>query len=305
MRILVVYGGGSSERSVSLLSGKAVGDGLIAAGHTVTYFDPGDDARFALLRNMVLDIDVVFPVLHGAGGEDGRIQSVLEALGVPFVGSGSEASRNCFDKAETLRTVHQAGIIAPMTDVIPYKKLKRHPLAKQPFVLKPLDEGSSVDTYLIRDILSFNPDLYKPVFERRGSMLIETLIEGVELTVGVVGKNVLPPVEIIPPQGKDFDFTNKYNGLTQELCPPKHIPQLVQQHAQQIALHAHSLMECRDFSRTDLIWGNDGNIYFLEINTLPGMTAQSLLPRAAAAVGWDMAQLTDTLVKMAYERRSR
>lgn len=299
MRTLVVYGGGSYMREISLQSGQAIGQALIAAGHTVTFFDPGDDTSFSLLRNMVLDTDVVFPVLHGQGGEDGRIQLVLESLGVPFVGSGSTASGNCFNKAVTLRAVHGAGIIAPVTDVIDYKMLKRHPLTKQPFVLKPNAEGSSVDTYMIRNPGSFKASLFEPAFLRHGTMLIEALIEGVEMTVGVLGSQALPVIEIVPPAGQEFDFNNKYNGATQEFCPPQSIPVGVQQQAANVALNVHRLMGCRHLSRSDMIWGKDGNIYFLEINTMPGMTGQSLFPKAALARGMAMPQLATALVEMA------
>lgn len=304
MKILVVSGGNSSERDVSLRSGKSVGDGLMKAGHEVTFFDPGDDTLFSLLRNVILDKDVVFPILHGRGGEDGAIQAVLEQLDVPYVGSSSLVSKNCFDKVITLQYLHGANIVVPQTDIVNAKQFRKHPLTKHPYVLKPRAEGSSVDTFLVRDPHKREKTSFERAFMKYGELLIEELIEGVELTVGVLGQNMLPVVEIIPPSGGEFDYTNKYNGATQELCPPANIPADVQSQAQQIAGQVHVLMGCQDLSRTDMIWSKkDSKLYTLEINTLPGMTDQSLFPKAAAAAGIAFPDLMDRLVKMAYARR--
>jgi D-alanine-D-alanine ligase len=306
MKVLIVYGGSSSEREVSLRSGKGVGDALIAAGHEVTYFDPGDDTIFSLLKNFVLDKDVVFPVLHGRGGEDGAIQVVLEQLGVAYVGSSPFVSRDCFDKVTTLQRLHDAGITVPPTDIINAKQLRKHPLAKAPYVLKPRSEGSSVDTFIIRDITTVEPTMFDNAFARHGQLLIEMLVEGLELTVPVLGQQALPVIEIIPPSGGDFDYQNKYNGMTQELCPPQHMPPEIQTQAQAIALQVHNLMGCRDLSRTDLMWSSkDGKLYVLEINTLPGMTDQSLYPKSAGAAGIRFPALADQLVKMAYARKQQ
>lgn len=299
MKVLVIYGGTSSEREVSLHSGKNVHAALERSGHTVTLLDPINDPSYEHLADRVHGIDVVFPVLHGKNGEDGQLQQILERLGVPFVGSGAAVSRNCFDKLQTLNILQAAQLPVPDTDVVTYDQLPDHRLTQQPFVLKPQDEGSSVDTYLIRDPAAFNPADYRAAFDKRGSLLIETLVSGIELTVPVLGDTALPVIEIIPPEGGEFDYENKYNGQTQELCPPQHIPADVQAQAQRLAEAAHRTMACRHMSRTDMIWATTGELVILEINTLPGMTAESLYPKAAKAAGMSIEQLVDLLVTMA------
>jgi D-alanine-D-alanine ligase len=134
-------------------------------------------------------------------------------------------------------------------------------------------------------------------------MLLEELIEGVELTVGVLGDQALPVIEIIPPSDGEFDYENKYNGKSQELCPPRHVDQNIQKQAQEIAVHIHRSLGLRDMSRTDIIIRRSDNVLFtLETNTIPGMTDQSLLPKAAAVAGYSMPELCDTLVRRALQR---
>lgn len=299
MNILVVYGGNSSEREVSLRSGRNVRDALCQAGHTVTVFDPIEDSDYTHLEDVLVGIAVVFPALHGKGGEDGQLQAILERMKVPFVGTGATASRNCFDKLRTLSMLKAAGLPVPATEVVKFDQLASHPLVRKPFVLKPQDEGSSVDTFLVRDISKFDLKSYREVFDRRGVLLIEELVEGIELTVPVLGNDALPVIEIIPPSGGEFDYENKYNGQTQELCPPQHISTDIQIHASKLAEQTHTIMGCRHLSRTDMILSTSGEIKILEINTLPGMTAESLYPKSAYVAGMPTTELVDKLVMMA------
>ena len=135
-------------------------------------------------------------------------------------------------------------------------------------------------------------------------MLLEELVEGIEITVAVVGDQALPVIEIIPPEAGEFDYENKYNGRSQELCPPEHVAEDIQAEARDLALRTHNLTGCRDFSRTDMILTPLGELWILETNTIPGMTDQSLLPKAAAAAGIPMPLLCDRLVQMALARKA-
>ena len=135
-------------------------------------------------------------------------------------------------------------------------------------------------------------------------MLLEELVEGIEITVGVLGDQALPVVEIVPPENGEFDYENKYNGATTELCPPQHVDEKAQTLTKELAVHAHQLCECADFSRTDMMVRSDGTIAILETNTLPGMTDESLFPKAARAVGLEMPALCDELVHLASARQT-
>lgn len=296
MNVLVIYGGSSSERDISLMSGNNVGQALVKAGHIVTYFDPA--AGMHNLSDALKGIDVVFPILHGTGGEDGHIQSLLEREGAVFVGSNSEVSRACFDKWQTIQKAKH--IRFPKTELASKASISKSNLIAKPFVVKPRAEGSSVDTFIVHDVKLFDIAKLDPIFDKyNDELLLEEFIDGQELTVGVLGDIALPVVEIIPPSGQDFDFSNKYNGATTENCPPQFISIEIQEQAKEIALDMHITMGCKDFSRTDMIIDKTGQLYTLEINTLPGMTTESLFPRAGKAAGYDIVSLVDRLVMMA------
>jgi D-alanine-D-alanine ligase len=288
--ILVICGGTSAERDVSLRSGAAVMAALQQAGHAVTSFDSAENLPDRLFKTP----DVVFPLLHGAGGEDGVLQARLEALNVPYVGSDSRASALCFDKW-TYKRLLQDSFTLPEGELVTATSFAASPLRKHPFVLKPHDGGSSVDTFIVRDPDSFTAE----PFATHERMLLERLVEGQELTVGILGDTPLPVIEIIPPQDGEFDYDNKYNGRTTELCPPLHIDSAIQAEAQHVALEAHRRTGCRHLSRSDFMVDKNGTLYLLETNTIPGMTNESLLPKMAATAGMDMPELCDKLVRMA------
>lgn len=301
MNVLVIYGGISSERDISLISGKNVGHALELAGHTVKYFDPASGS--VSISNMLQDatFDVIFPILHGTGGEDGGIQLQLEQFDIPYVGSDSVTSKNCFDKWYTIQS--STGIKFPRSELVNESTIHSSQLITKPYVIKPRAEGSSIDTFLVHDPGKFDIQNLAKIFTKyNNELLLEELIDGQELTVGVVCDEALPVVEIIPPVGQEFDFINKYNGATTENCPPQFINVAIQQEAQIIAKNLHEEMGCRDFSRTDFIVDATGTLYALEINTLPGMTLESLLPRAAKAAGYSIETLVDMLVRSAFLR---
>ena len=295
-RVLVLSGGNSDEREVSLRSGAAVTTALRVAGYDVATMDS------QATPSALPAVDVVFPALHGEGGEDGQIQRLLETHHLPFVGSDSKASELCFDKWRWRQLVGQHDI--PLADgaIVNLKTLRDHPIAKLPFVLKPFNGGSSIDTFIERDPATTEWEPLEASFVRHSEMLIEALAAGTEITVGVLGEQALPVIEIVPPESGEFDYENKYNGATRELCPPENIDIHLQETAQAMAVKIHRICGCRDMSRTDMIVGADGSLTVLETNTIPGLTDQSLLPKAAAAAGLSMAELCDRLVQMALHR---
>lgn len=295
MHILVLYGGESTEREVSLRSGAAVISALRQNGHNVTAYDTRDglDGIAPLLPG----IDVVFPVLHGKGGEDGTVQEIIESHNISFVGTGSEASRLCIDKVASKKLLEDYGIPTPAWEVVDAEGFRESLLSKKPYVLKAIDGGSSIDTLIVR---TSTPQPETPqLFDRYKTLLLEELIEGVELTVAILGDEALPVVEIIPPQDMEFDYENKYNGASQELCPPQHISQPLQEQAQSLAEQIHAACGARHLSRVDMMISPKGELYVLEINTIPGLTEESLFPKAAAASGLAMTDLVEKLVKMA------
>ncbi|HEU4914596.1 MAG TPA: D-alanine--D-alanine ligase [Candidatus Saccharimonadales bacterium] len=294
MNIAVLAGGTSGEREISLRSGAAVAKALQTKGHVVTLVDPLDG-----LDLIDTGTDVVFPALHGAGGEDGTIQMELEKRGIAYVGSDSVASALCFDKWAYRDRLRETGLPIAEGEMVNAQSFWRSPLSKKPYVLKPVDGGSTIDTFIVRDPTNADQQKIKEALARYDEMLLEELVEGIEITVGVLGDQALPPVEIIPPEGGEFDYENKYNGKTRELCPAENIGDAAQKKAKSLALRAHAVAGCKDLSRTDIIVRKDGSQVILETNTLPGMTGQSLYPKAAAAAGIGFADLVDRLVAMA------
>lgn len=295
MKILLLAGGPSGEAEVSMKSGDNVEQALVMGGYEVVRADPAD-SQFGL-EEAVKGIDVVFPILHGEGGEDGVLQEELEKLDVPFLGSGSTASELAFNKVAFKKLLNQRDILTAPWQEVTGQSIVEAPIAKQPFVLKPIDGGSSIDTFIVRqptgDFLE-----YDDAFGRYHSMLLEQLIEGQEITVGVLDSEALPVILIKPPKGKEFDYENKYNGASQEIVDPETISDEVKTAAQKLAVQIHQLVGCRHFSRTDIIITSDNQLYVLEINTIPGMTKESLFPKAAAKTGLDMAALSKRLVEL-------
>jgi D-alanine-D-alanine ligase len=298
--VVVLAGGTSDEREVSLRSGAAVANALKASNYEIKLLDPKDGLD-NILDSLPSDV-VIFPVLHGAGGEDGTLQVLLEQRGIRFVGSGSEASALCFDKFAYSELLDEYDYTSPRTELVTYEAFRDSPLTAMPFVLKPNDGGSSIDTYIVRDVLSVDTTSFSPVFERHETMILQELIHGIEITVAVVGDEALPVIEIIPPENQEFDYENKYNGATQEICPAVSLDDETQAQAKELAAQIHTLAGCQDMSRTDMIITDAGALYILETNTIPGLTDQSLLPKAAAVAGMPMQDLCVALVKRALNR---
>jgi len=295
MKILLLGGGTSPEREVSLRSAGAVRQALEQQGHEVVWVDP-QDGREAVLT-AAQGCAIALPILHGEGGEDGTIQQLLEEAHLPYLGADAAASALCFDKARLKELLRQHDILTPASEVVTAATLTNSPLTKRPFVLKPVDGGSSVDTMLVRT-LPYDVAAAQTLLKKYDRMLLEELIEGVELTVPVLGDEAMPVIEIVPPPGGEFDYDNKYNGQTQELCPPPSLNAEQQAQAQRLAEQVHQLAGVRHLSRTDIMMTRDGRMYVLEINTLPGLTEQSLVPKSAAAAGLDWPTFVAKLVAL-------
>lgn len=296
--ILVLAGGNSAEREVSLRSGKAVAAALRARGNHVLLADPASDDWLTMAKAS----QAVFPALHGKGGEDGSTQKELEKLAIPFVGSGSNASGLCFNKWRYQQFLSDKNINMPTSQLVDITNFAASPLASRPFVLKPIDGGSSLDTLIVRDISKLDQTKIDHLLAKYSQMIIQQLITGVEITVGILGDKALPVIEIIPPVNGEFDYANKYNGESRELCPPKNVARQVQKKVQALALKVHELCDCQDLSRSDFIVRGDGELYLLETNTMPGMTNQSLFPKAAATIGLPMPELCEQLIGLALGR---
>jgi D-alanine-D-alanine ligase len=299
MKVLVLGGGDSNEREISLRSASAVRDALTDLGHDVGFNDTQDG--FDGLKHELPRYEIVMPILHGEGGEDGQVQKVLEVAGAKFLGSGSRACELSFDKYAFKTLLNKHHMLTPKGAKVTSAVVANHPLAQQPFVLKPVTGGSSIHTFIERR-LPVNFERYAEAFTTyNDTMLLEELIEGTEITVGVLDDQALPVVEIIPPEGSEFDYENKYNGATAELCPPRNVSPKLQQAAQRLAEDIHRLLGARHLSRTDMMVRGH-NIYVLETNTIPGLTNQSLFPKAAEAGGLTWHALVAKFVELAAAR---
>ncbi len=296
MKILVLSGGTSNEREVSLRSGVNVMAALREAGFDIVEADPG--AEGIDLAKLVQGVDLVIPILHGAGGEDGQLQAELEALGVRYLGSDSKASALAFHKHKTKQHLASRDIITPCGQLVSHDQFHASELKHKPHVLKPVDGGSSIDTHIAHHPAASRAELLEPLFAKYGQLLLEELIVGHEITVGVLGDEALPIILIVPPAGGEFDYENKYNGKTSEIVAPLEVSPELTKRAQQLALDVHRELGLKHLSRTDMIITSEGQIYVLEANTMPGMTEQSLYPKAAQAAGMSMADLMKRLVEL-------
>jgi len=302
LKVGVLMGGYSSEREVSLKSGKAVADALSHVGYPVVAIDITKDQEKEISAQInQAQIDLAFIALHGQLGEDGRIQEILEKSNVPYTGSGVEANRIAINKVFTYQKLEESGVLVP-PHVVLRKGQKWQQIIKNkmslPLVVKPCSEGSSIGITLVfkEEDLS---DAINSAFQYDDIILVERYIPGKELTVGILEHKLLPVVEIRPKK-EFFDFAAKYqNGMTDYVVPAPLTPELTEK-IQSIGLLVHRSVGCRHFSRVDIILDKDNIPYVLEINTIPGFTATSLLPKAAKAIGIDFTNLCLTLVDLAY-----
>lgn len=335
-KVAVLMGGTSAEREVSLSTGRQILNALDIGKYTVYALDTASGQKFlpagltpplGLLRSAdggteITALpqlpqaspedrpDVVFIALHGKGGEDGTVQGMLEVLGLPYTGSGVLASALAMDKAMSKRVLMGVGVLMPRD--VTLTKAQAHlseadyatlgggmPL---PWIVKPSRQGSTIGMTVVEKPpqLKAATDL---AFQYDDVALVEQFITGTEITVPILGNDtleVLPTVEIVPASGF-YDYEAKYTaGATDEIVPAR-IPAAVAAEARRIAELCHRTLGCRGMSRTDMIVTPGGEVYTLEINTIPGMTPTSLLPRSAQAAGYSFGQLLDRLIDLALE----
>ena len=292
LKICVMLGGSSCERDVSLRSGTAVAEALRYLGYQVVELDPVD-GKFELSS----DIDLVFLALHGTFGEDGTVQNELDHLGVPYTGCSAEVSRLAFNKINTKRICEKHGLITAKDKVIKDADSKLPIGLSLPLVLKPTMQGSSIGLEFVETACAW-PNALRNAMKYGGPVMVEEKVVGREITVGILGGESLPIVEIIPKQG-DYDYTNKYTaGATDYVCPAQFNESLTRRikTAAESSLMALGGGDC---ARVDFIVRDDGEPVLLEVNTLPGMTSTSLLPRAAKEAGLNFFELCQRLVELA------
>lgn len=295
--VAVLMGGMSFEREVSLRSGAAVSEALKQAGHNVISIEVNDEKVEELDG---LNIDVAFIALHGSFGEDGGIQSLLESKGIPYTGSGIKSSRIAMDKLETKRRFLAEGLITPdytlvsQPDITPEIKGLIE-IMGFPVVVKPVRSGSSIGITIVKNFSGLK-DALEEALKFSSKAIVERHIQGRELTVGIIGNLPLPIIEIKPAE-EFFDYVAKYRDVRTEYNTAVSLPSSVYKEVQQVALKAHQTLYCRGFSRVDMILGDDGRIYLLEVNTIPGFTEKSLLPKAARAANIGFVELCDTIVE--------
>jgi len=304
-RVGVLMGGPSSEREISLKSGKAVlsilkDTGVDAVGIDIITDNKEDNIR--LLNNY--NLDCAFIALHGRFGEDGVIQEILEQVDLPYTGSGVRASRLAMDKIGALSIFMAGGLCVPKSQFLEKTAYCKNSDFKNelglPLVVKPANHGSSIGLSIV-ELKQEIPAAIQLAFQFDERVVVEEYIPGRELTVGVLDERPLAIIEIIP-KHKFFDFEAKYQtGLTDYIIPAP-LENKIAERVQQAALQAHKLLGCFGCSRTDIILSQDNLPYVLETNTIPGMTSTSLLPKAAKFAGIGFNQLCLKLLELAYEK---
>ena len=301
LHIAVLMGGWSAEREVSLTSGAGVAEALESRGHRVTRVDMGRDLGQRLLEAKP---DVVFNALHGTPGEDGTVQGLMDLMGIRYTHSGLTASVIAIDKELTKQQLVPHGIRMPEGKVVESESLYAGDPMPRPYVLKPVNEGSSVGVAIVTRESNYGDPIGR---ETRGPwqefdrLLAEPFIRGLELTVAVLGDEALAVTELKPQTGF-YDYEAKYtDGRTEHVCPAQ-IPQEIAEACMRIARDAHRLLGCRGCSRSDFRWdderGLDG-LYLLEVNTQPGMTPLSLVPEQARYLGISYPELVEKIVEAA------
>jgi D-alanine-D-alanine ligase len=295
LNITVLLGGPSAEREVSLRSGAGVANALRSLGHIVHEVDPREGTL-----HLPEGTDVVFLALHGTYGEDGTVQAQLEQLQVPYTGCDVEASRIAFDKVLTKERCVDAGVPTAKFLVVESERTPWPMGWQPPLVVKPVRQGSSVGLQFVERVSEWGAALRESLrFDSQ--VLVEERIEGRETTVGILGNQALPVVEVRPRAGS-YDYRNKYTpGCTEYFCPAEFDADTTRR-IQMAALGAFRAVGGRDYARVDVMVRPDGDPVVLEVNTLPGMTETSLLPKAAAAAGIGYAELCQRMIDMALGR---
>lgn len=299
LHVVVLMGGWSSEREVSLMSGKGVANALRERGWSrISELDMGRDVAERLNQ---LKPDVVFNALHGHPGEDGTVQGMLELMGIPYTHSGVTTSAIAIDKELTKLLLVPAGVRMPKGVMVRSETLHERDPMPRPYVLKPVNEGSSVGVAIVTDESNYGQPIAresKGPWQEFEELLAEPFIAGHELTVAVLGDEALCVTELKPKVGF-YDFDSKYtDGLTEHVCPAR-VPDKIAQSMLDMALTAHRALGCKGASRSDFRWDDaqgEAGVYLLEVNTQPGMTPLSLVPEQARQRGIDYGELVERLI---------
>ncbi len=303
MKVGVIAGGLSSEREVSLRSGQAVFKALEELGYQVVFID-ADKNVCEKIRNE--RIDIAFLALHGGWGENGGIQGMLEVMGIPYTGSGVLASALAMDKEATKKVFLYHEIpFPPFKTIESFYEFDFDELIpfEYPLVVKPAQEGSSVGVSIVREERELKDALYE-AFKFGKKVIIEKFIEGREIHIGVLADKALGGVEVRPKRGF-YDYEAKYTkGLTEYILPPE-IEEPIYEKLKSLALKAHKALGCDGATRIDMILSKDGNPYVLEVNTLPGMTETSLLPKIASLAGYDFKGLVKEILELALRKNGK
>ena len=296
LKITVMLGGPSAEREVSLCTGAAVVKALRSLGHEVHELDPRNGSW-----SLPPKTDVVFLTLHGTYGEDGTVQRRLDELEAIYTGCDAEASRIAFDKVLTKKRCIKAGIPTAKFLVVNSEKTPLPKGWQPPLVVKPVRQGSSVGLQFVERVEDWQNALTEAL-KFDSEVLVEEKIAGRECTVGILGDKPLPIVEVRPKVGA-YDYLNKYTaGRTEYFCPAPFDVAMTKR-IQEAALGAFKAVGGRDYARVDVMMRGDGGPVVLEVNTLPGMTETSLLPKAASAAGLNYGQLCQRMVDLALKRK--
>ncbi len=294
-KIGVLMGGLSSERDISLRTGNLVKEALVNKGYRASAIDVGSDLPQRLMNE---EIGVAFIALHGRYGEDGCVQGLLEVMGIPYTGSGVTASAICMDKRLTKEILEHHGIATPKFSLVRKDEADNTPSVRYPVVVKPLREGSTIGISVASDKKEIGHAL-SCAFQYGDTALIEEYIAGMEITAGIIGDKPLPLIEIVP-KGGFYDFNTKTTGGMAEYIAPARLSAAVSRKIQDTALMAHKALGCCYVSRVDFRVDPAGQPYVLELNTVPGMTKTSLLPKAAGEAGIRYDDLVEMILSSAF-----
>ncbi len=291
-QIAVLMGGPGSEREVSLRSGAAVARALRSREAVVTEVDVRDESF-----SVSAGTELAFNMIHGTFGEDGQIQAILESRGIPYTGEGVDGSRIAFDKIQSKERFDGGGVPTPIWEKI---QKGQSPTLALPYVVKAPRQGSSVGVHIIKDAAGL-PAALEDCFRFGDEVLIEQFCKGRELTIGVLGDQALPIIEIVPNEGF-YDYAHKYTSGASQYFVPAKIGAEATTSVQQTALNAYQSLGLEVYARVDVLFSPDGQLTVLEINTIPGMTETSLLPKAAAAAGLDFPTLCERIAILSLRR---
>lgn len=307
LHIVVLMGGWSAEREVSLLSGAGVAEALESLGHRVTRIDMDRDVAQRLAEARP---DLVFNALHGTPGEDGSVQGLMDLMGLRYTHSGLATSVIAIDKVLTKQALVPHGVPMPGGRIVRSQSVFEGDPLTRPYVLKPVNEGSSVGVAIVTDEGNYGNPIGRDVqgpWQEFDELLAEPYVRGRELTTAVLGDRALTVTELRPKSGW-YDYDAKYtDGMTDHICPAE-VPEEIADACRRIALEAHRLLGCRGASRSDFRWDDsqgEAGLFLLEVNTQPGMTPLSLVPEQARAVGLSYADLVQAIVDEAMRDAER